>query len=222
MRKTVQEGFVGLLWRRGKIVRELPAGRYRYSALLGQKIELVDVRSTQLATMPEEFATKDNLNVRCALTITYRVTSASTLARNTADSTSLMRTGMTDALRSEISKLTLDELLPKIADVHASVEHSLKQRLEKAGIAVEALSPLNLLIPRSLRQAFEAEVTARKRAVADLEEARGRTAVLRHLSNAASQVEQQPALLQLLMGQKAKNVQFQFTSEEKPGKSAKK
>jgi regulator of protease activity HflC (stomatin/prohibitin superfamily) len=221
MRKTVQEGFVGLLWKRGKIVRELPVGRHRYSAFLGQKIELVDVRSTQLATMLEEYATKDNLNVRCALTITYRVTNASTLARTTADSATLMRICMTDALRSELSKLTLDELLPKINDVHASVERNLKLGLEKTGIAVEVLSPLNLLIPRSLRQAFEAEVTARKRAVADLEEARGRTAVLRHLSNAASQVEQQPALLQLLMGQKAKNVQFQFTSEEKPSKAPK-
>lgn len=80
------------------------------------------------------------------------------------------------------------------------------------------MSPPNLLIPRSLRQAFEAEVTARKRAVADLEEARGRTAVLRHLANAAARVEQQPALLQLLMGQKAKHVQFQFMAEKKQSK----
>jgi regulator of protease activity HflC (stomatin/prohibitin superfamily) len=222
MRKTVPEGYIGLFWKRGKILRELPAGSYRHSALLGQKIQLVDVRSAQLATMPEEFATKDNLNVRCVLTVTYHVTGPSTLVRTTADALSFMRTQMADALRSEISQLTLDELLPKVSEIHAAAEQTLKQAFEKAGISLDTLSPLNLLIPRSLRQAFEAEVTARKRAVADLEEARGRTAVLRHLSNAAAQVEQQPALLQLLMGQKAKHVQFQFIADEKPGKPAKK
>lgn len=222
MRKTVQEGYVGLLWKRGKIVRELPVGRHRYFALLGQRIDLVDVRSSQFATTLEEFAAKDNLNVRCALNATYHIASASTLARTTVDQFALMRTTMTDALRAEISKLTLDELLPKMNEVHSAVEAKLKEELQKTGIQIEALSPLNLLIPRSLRQAFEAEVTARKRAVADLEEARGRTAVLRHLANAASQVEQQPALLQLLMGQKAKHVQFQFTAEEKSNKSPKK
>ncbi len=222
MRKTVPEGYVGLLWKRGKIVRELPVGRHQYFVLLGQRVDLVDVRSSQFATTPEEFATKDNLNVRCTLNATYHVVSASTVVRTTADQIALMRTKMTDALRAEISKLTLDELLPKMNEVHTTVEARLKQDLLKSGIELETLSPLNLLIPRSLRQAFEAEVTARKRAVADLEEARGRTAVLRHLANAASQVEQQPALLQLLMGQKAKHVQFQFTAEEKSSKSAKK
>src|SRR5437868_15420827 len=103
MRKTVPEGYMGLFWKRGKIVRELPAGRYRHSSLLGQKIQLVDVRSIQLATVPEEFATKDNLNVRCALTATYHVISPSTLVRATADSVSFMRTQMTDALRSAIT-----------------------------------------------------------------------------------------------------------------------
>ncbi len=215
MHKIVPEGFAGLLWKRGKIVRELPAGRYRYSVWLNQRIDLVDVRTTQLSTMPEEYATKDNLTVRCASTVTWHVASAAHQVRTTADATMLIRTKMTDGLRAEISKFTLDELLPKLNEVHASVEESLKKELHTAGVAIEALSPLNLLIPRSLRQAFEAEVVARKRAVADLEDARGRTAVLRHLANAASQVEEHPALLQLLMGQKAKSVQFQFTPEVK-------
>ncbi len=222
MRKTVKEGNVGLLWEKGRIVRELSVGRHRYWLLLGQKIDLIDIRPTQLATSLEEYATKDNLNVRCALNMTYRVVSASIMARTTADSHVLMLTKMIDSLRAEVNKLTLDELLPSIDNVNSAVFKTLNDSLKSYGVEVETLSPLNVLIPRSLRQAFEAEVTARKRAVADLEDARGRTAVLRHLSNAASQVEQQPALLQLLMGQKAKHVQFQFTSEDKKSRTTQK
>lgn len=222
MRKTIQEGYVGLLWQHGKIIRELPVGRHHYWVLLGQRIDTIDVRPIQLATSPQEYATKDSLTVRCVLNATWSVASATTMARTTADYDALILTKITDALRNEISKLTLDELLPKISEVHALVEKTAREQLQEAGIQLEALSPLSLLIPRSLRQAFEAEVTARKRAVADLEEARGHTAVIRHLANAASQVEQQPALLQLLMGQKAKHVQFQFTAEEPRNKSTKK
>lgn len=151
MRKTVQEGHVGLLWRRGKIVRELGPGRHRYSAFGGQKIDIIDVRSSQLSNPLEEFATKDNLSVRCAMNISYHVESASAVARTTADQASLLRTKMTDTLRAEICKHTLDELLAMITDVRDKVEAKLKDEVTKSGIELESVSPLSLQIPRSLR-----------------------------------------------------------------------
>lgn len=221
MHKTINEGQVGLFWKRGKIVRELPAGRHRYWFVAGQRIDIIDVRTTQFSTVSEEYATKDNLTVRCSLTISWSVKNATTMVRTTADPNALISTKVINELRTQINKLTLDGLLEKISKVHEVVVETATKELLKAGIKLDDLSPLNLLIPRSLKLAFEAEVAARKRAVADMEEARGRTAVLRHLANSASMVEQHPALLQLLIGQKAKNVQFQFNANELKEKSAK-
>ena len=221
MRKTIKEGFVGILWRHGIIIKELPPGRHWTWALLGQKIDIFDGRPTQQSLPFEEYATKDNLTVRCSVTATWSIASATTMVKSTADSSIVIKTCITDSLRSEISKLTLENLLPKVTNIHKSVEEATAKQLKKTGISLESLSPLNLLLPRSLKQAFEAEVAARKRAVAGLEEARGHSAVLRHLANTASLVEKQPALLQLLMGQKAKHVQFQFTAEEATKKQPK-
>lgn len=222
MKKTIYEGHIGILWKRGKIVRELAAGRHRYSALRGERIEDFDARVVQFTSHAEEFATKDNLVVRCAPSVEYRIANPTKLLQRSADHTQQIRTTLVDALRIEISKQTLDDLLVAQEALHEAVAMTTKKKFETVGLELVSLSPLNLLIPRSLRQAFEAEVAARKRAAADLEEARGRTAVLRHLANAASLVERQPALLQLLMGQKAKHVQFQFMADENNTRSSKK
>lgn len=211
MRKTVPEGFMGLLWKRGKITQQLPPGRYFYSVTLSQRIDLFDMRVQQLSVPLIEYATKDNLTVRCALTISWSITDPATMVRTSAYPASVIQIQAQDTLRSICSTYTLDELLLHLTEIHAAIGQQLANSLPAYGLALTALSPLNVVIPRSLRQAYEAEAVARKRAAADLEEARGRTAVLRHLANAASQVEQQPALLQLLMGQKAKSVQFQFS-----------
>ena len=120
-------------------------------------------------------------------------------------------------MRAEVAALTLEELLEKdLSELQQRIMTEANERLKEVGLTIGRIEPLALLLPRSLRQAFEAEVVARKRAAADMEEARGRTAVLRHLANAARQVEQQPVLLQLLMGQKAKHVQFLFDAQQKP------
>jgi hypothetical protein len=76
------------------------------------------------------------------------------------------------------------------------------------------LSPLSVILPRNLKAAVEGELVARKKSQADLEEARGRTAVLRHYANAAKLVADQPELLKLLLGQKAKSLQVQFSDEK--------
>jgi hypothetical protein len=46
--------------------------------------------------------------------------------------------------------------------------------------------------------------------LADLEEARGRTAVLRHYANAAELIKDKPEIMQLMLGQKAKNIHIDF------------
>ena len=68
-----------------------------------------------------------------------------------------------------------------------------------------------------MQNAIDAQEVARQRAKAELEEARGRTAVIRHYANIAKVTKDNPDLLRLLLGQKAKsiNVAFDATSRNK-------
>ena len=117
---------------------------------------------------------------------------------------------MSDSARTHVATSTLDELLANDTSIDAVIYENTKKVLSDYGLTPLSVSPVSILIPRSLKVAFEAKISAQKKAEADLEEARGRTATLRHLANAADLVEKRPVLLQLLLGQKARNVQFTF------------
>ena len=53
------------------------------------------------------------------------------------------------------------------------------------------------MLPGDLKRIFAQEVAARKEGLAALERARGETAALRNLANAARMIEDNPALMQL-------------------------
>ncbi|TAH33005.1 hypothetical protein EYC58_02515 [Candidatus Saccharibacteria bacterium] len=216
MRKTIYEGHKGLFWKKGKIIKVLEPGRHRYSVLLNEKVEVINVQEQEIVLETQQYTTKDNLIVRAAVRAKIAITDPASFKRRV----SLEQNGrfaqgiLNDLLRESIAKNNLDELLEQGSVLHTLIQESAEAQLAGLGVAVKAVSPISILIPRSLSQAFEAELGARKRAIADLEEARGRTATLRHLANAADLVEKRPVLLQLLIGQKARQVQFQFKDKE--------
>lgn len=217
MHATIREGQTGLRWKNGKIIGELMPGKYRYWPMLGEEITNIDTVPKPLVTGVEEYATKDNFVVRMNVMLMSQIIDVTEYVRAGSDWYTPIRLMVIGLLRAEVAALTLEELLEKdLSELQQRIMTEANERLKEVGLTIGRIEPLALLLPRSLRQAFEAEVVARKRAAADMEEARGRTAVLRHLANAARQVEQQPVLLQLLMGQKAKHVQFLFDAQQKP------
>lgn len=76
---------------------------------------------------------------------------------------------------------------------------------EALGIQVHTAEVRDLMLPGELRKAFSEALKARQEAQATLERARGESAALRNLANAARLLETQPALatlrfLQMLEG----------------------
>jgi regulator of protease activity HflC (stomatin/prohibitin superfamily) len=55
----------------------------------------------------------------------------------------------------------------------------------------------DIMLPGALKSAFQAEITARQEARAELERARGEAAVLRSMANTAQLLEKSPQLIQL-------------------------
>ncbi len=212
MKKTIYEGEVGIVWKNGVIVRRVNSGRHAYSLWRNEKITTVNIQRQEYLCQVQEYTTKDNLTVRFSVLVYAQIRDAIRFRKEIPEHTHEMyiKNQTCNSARSLFAAYTLDELLDKSDQLHILIAEKVSPKLKDIGIELIEIAPISVLIPRTLRQAFEAEISVRKRAVADLEEARGRTAVLRHLSNAAGMVEKQPVLLQLLMGQKARQVQFQF------------
>ncbi len=149
-----------------------------------------------------------------------QVSDASTLLKTTEYDTisDLIQNTVSDIARAYVATCTLDELLANDTTIDTVIQKEAGKVLNDYGMTLLSVSPISILIPRSLKVAFEAKISAQKKSEADLEEARGRTATLRHLANAADLVEKRPVLLQLLLGQKARNVQFTFDKTDRKDK----
>lgn len=220
MKKTIYEGDAGVLWRKGKIQKVLGNGRHRYSLWRGEKITTVNTQTQEYTCQVQDYATKDNLTVRFMIRLRVQVSDPAAFLRALPENTHglFVQNAASDAARVFVAKYSLEDLLGKTVELREAAQREAGEKLREAGMEITELSPVSILIPRSLRQAYEAELVIKKKALAELEEARGRTAVLRHLANAATMVEKQPVLLQLLMGQKARQVQFQFDTTKRGDK----
>lgn len=217
MRKIIYEGETGILWKRGVIAKVLKPGLHRYSLLLGSRVEVFSVQPTDIVCETQQYSTKDNLIVRFSMSGQYKIVDPILYRKNVSEESRfrLVQTILVGVARKIIASNTLDDILAEANKLDEKIIEQARKKIDGLGIEILIVAPISVLIPRSLSQAYEAEVYARKKAIADLEEARGRTVVLRHLANAAEMVEKRPVLLQLLMGQKARQVQFQFNDREK-------
>jgi hypothetical protein len=64
-------------------------------------------------------------------------------------------------------------------------------------VSLESVDVKDIMFPGDLKRIFSQVVKARKEGQAALEKARAETATLRHLANAASLIDRNPAILQL-------------------------
>ena len=113
------------------------------------------------------------------------------------------------ALRSAIGALGVEELLAKRGDMSASLKTTAAERLRLLGIDLQDAALRDITFPGELKKIFTQVVKARQEGLAALEKARGETAALRNLANAAQMVQRSPALMQLrllqVLGQQGGN-----------------
>jgi len=219
MKKIIRENQIGVLIQKGRFVAELQPGEVRFSPVLKkQSVEVFDIRPTYVS-VADNFMISDKLSVLISVNLSYAIKSAQLYLKLVNDAYSLLRAMVSDQVRAWASSLTLEELLEKQAELQGRLEKAATPELQKSGLQLLSVSPPVVTLPRGLKQAVESKLIAAMKSQADLEEARGRTAVLRHYANAAKLTQENPELLKLLLGQKAKSLQVQFTDTPKPLKT---
>lgn len=218
MKKIILEYETGVLMRKGKLVQELQPGQVKYSRVFRkERVEVFDARPT-FTVAGDNFMTKDQLSVYLSVNLSYAIVSATQYLKMVVEPYGLIRIAANDLIRAWVARLDLDELLEKHASLQGDLEKQLAPELKQYGLELKSVSPPVITLARGLKQAVEAKLIASKKSQADLEEARGRTAVLRHYANAARLIEDNPEVLKLLLGQKAKSLQVQFADNPKSAK----
>jgi len=181
--------------RNGRLGEPLPPGRHRMRRRWDRLWR--DSSLPQVMIVPsQEILTSDGATVRATVSTLVRISHPSVTAV-AGDWRSRWHLDVQHALRSVVTQATLEE---SVAD-RVGLDEEILSRLEPAasslGLAIEDVSLRDLVPAGDLKRQMAEVVAARLAGQAALERARGETAALRNLANAASMMKDNPDLFRL-------------------------
>jgi regulator of protease activity HflC (stomatin/prohibitin superfamily) len=196
LRATIFEYERGLRFRRGRFARVLDPGVYWHLPAF-TRIQRVDVRPTRVAVAGQEVLSADGVAVKASLAATYRIVDPQRAILATDDYRTAVYTELQLALRAIVSETTVEDLLQQRAEMSARLKAIPAEKLAAIGVELQDAAVRDLTFPGELKKIFAQVVKARQEGLAALERARGETAALRNLANAAQMIERSPSLIQL-------------------------
>lgn len=192
----VPTGYAGLLSQHGKFIELLAPGRHiRWGPNF--TLDASDTRKATLAVASQEVLTSDNIGVKFSLVVTYQIADAVKAAHDTQHWHTDLYTAAQLALRSVVSGVATEALLTQRLDLAPQLLARVQPDAVKIGLTVHAVEVKDVMLPADLKRAFADVLKAKQEGQAALERARGESASLRNLANAARVLEGNPALMNL-------------------------
>ena len=195
-RVTILEFERGLRYERGRFTGVLEPGQYRtWSATT--TIRKVDVRPRVTSISGQEVLSADGVALKVSLAARYRVVDPALAVNGVENYEVALYTALQLALRAAIAASPIDALLQVRSTLGKEITEQTRSTAAAAGLELLAADLKDLTLPGELKKIFTQVVHARQEGLAALEKARGETAALRHLANAAQMLDRNPALMQL-------------------------
>lgn len=195
-RLAVADHECALLYRYGRFIRRLDAGRHRLWGA-GHALHRIDLRKATLTLSGQEVLTADNVGLKISLALTWQISDPVRALHGVQNWHDSLYQVVQLALRSVIATQTSETLLEKRLEIGSQLLAQAGPEAEKIGITVSALAVKDVMLPAELKKLFSEVLKAKQEGIAALERARGETAALRNLANAAKMLEGNPALQNL-------------------------
>lgn len=185
----------GLLYSKGVQTKILTAGQYRLWR--SQSITRVDMRTQVLYQGAQEVTTADGISVKLTLGGSYRITDAALSVNAAVNPLTLLYQEGQRAVRSAVLAAKLEDLLADRGALDAAIFTATAASAPPLGFELVTLAIRDVILSGELKRSLAAPTFAQREGLAALERARGETAALRNLANAARLIQEQPGLLQL-------------------------
>lgn len=193
---TLWEREAGLLFKHGKFVRELAAGHHRLWGV-GYQVLTFETRWRELQVVGQEMLTGDRATVRLTAVVIYRIGNAHRFHSIAEDATRVLYTGVQLVLRDLAAGRDLEALVEGRDDLGKELVARLAATAGEIGVEIREAAIRDLTIGGDLKRAYAGVIQARAESQAAVEKARGESAAIRTLANAARSFENNPHLLQL-------------------------
>lgn len=195
---TVEPDEVGVLFVQGKVIGTVPAGRHAFWT--GQqtvKVSTFSTRETVLDIPGQEILTADKVTLRLNAVASYRIIDPVKAISQIDDPKQALYRETQLALRTVIGNRELDVLLADKDAVGQELANLVRQRANSFGLEVQSIGIRDLILPGEMRELFNKVIEAKKAAEANIIARREETAALRHQTNAAKMLAENPTLLRL-------------------------
>jgi regulator of protease activity HflC (stomatin/prohibitin superfamily) len=186
----------GLRYSRGRLKGLLDPGAY-ISLRPVSEIRVFDIRPTFVTIDGQDILTADGVNLRISLVARYLVGDPAAAVAGDQDYRRALYVILQLGLREALAGRTADEVLAARAELGPTIKERSAGQLARLGVELLSVNVRDLMLPAELKRAFAGVVAARKEGEIALERARGETAALRNLANAARMLEDHPGLVQL-------------------------
>ena len=193
---TVFEYERGLRYDRGRFTALLEPGRY-WTFRDRTVVQKVDTRPRIVTVPGQEVLSADGVALKVSLAARFRVADPVMAVNGVESYQDALYAELQLALRAIVSGSDVEALLGERGTIGPRILASVEAQAARLGLALEAVEIKDLTLPGELKKLFTQVVKARQEGLAALEKARGETAALRNLANAAQLVERSPQLMQL-------------------------
>ncbi|HTZ98973.1 MAG TPA: slipin family protein [Candidatus Aquilonibacter sp.] len=195
-RVTVYEYQKGLKYTRGRYNETLGPGLYWILPIFTVVVP-IDTRPEFITILGQDVLSADGVTLKVSLAAEFQVADPNVAVNKNANFRNSLYLTLQMALREIVGKEKIDVLLENRAGIGAKLMELTSPKVSDYGLKLISADVKDIMFPGEMKKAFSQVVKAQKEGQAALERARGETAALRNLANAARIVDDNPNLLQL-------------------------
>jgi regulator of protease activity HflC (stomatin/prohibitin superfamily) len=186
----------GLRYQNGRFRGVLGPGRYWI--LSGRTIiTRFDVRPRFITIAGQELLTSDAVSLKVSLAANYEISDPGLAVNGAVDFNGALYNELQLAAREVVGSVDIEALLSTRSQLSERLMELGRPRAEALGLRLLGVSIKDLMFSGHLKETFAQVATARQEGLAALERARGESAALRSLANAARLIHDNPNLMQL-------------------------
>ncbi|WP_295618221.1 slipin family protein [Chamaesiphon sp. GL140_3_metabinner_50] len=186
----------GVIFHLGRFQQIKGPGLYFIVPVLDQKVQ-VDIRTKTVDIAPQEAVTADSVTIKINAVLYYRIIDPmKAIARVENYQVAVYQASMT-TLRNIVGQHSLDEMLQGRDKINAKVQEIVDEITEPWGVEIERVELKDVEIPISMQRAMAKEAEAAREKRARLIKAEAEQEASKLLSEAAQEMMQNPAALEL-------------------------
>ncbi|WP_320043852.1 slipin family protein [uncultured Desulfobacter sp.] len=199
-RITILEYEKGLKYVKGKFKSTVEPGQYWYTPYF-TIIQKLDVRPRFVSITGQEVLSADGVTLKISIAANFEINDPNVAINKVKNFQEALYLELQLALREIIGTVDIDSVLSGRNELSKKLMGVTEPKVTELGLRLISVNLKDIMFPGKLKEIFAQVVNAKKEGLAALEKARGETAALRNLANAAKMIEGNPNLMQLRLVQ---------------------